>query len=54
MYIANPDENTKWALLEAQAMSRQLALQLAENKHFFFCSKHILRRGRLLGICSLC
>lgn len=39
-YITNPTEDTKRAWLEAQSMSRQLALQLAENKRFFLQQTH--------------
>lgn len=34
-YVANPSANTKWAWLASQSLSRQVAIQLAENKYFF-------------------
>lgn len=39
-YIANPTDDTKRAWLGAQSMSRQLALQLSENKRFFQQQSH--------------
>lgn len=39
-YIANPSGDTKRAWLAAKALSRQVELQLAENKCFFLQQKH--------------
>lgn len=38
--MANPNDDTKRAWLEAQSIYRHLALQLAENKCFFLQHKH--------------
>lgn len=43
-YVDNLTDDTKRAWLASQSKSRQVELQLAENKHFFLQQKHYEER----------